>query len=997
MKIKKEDWDQISSLLDVALELDPIARPAWLEALPPEQAQLRPALERLLSREAEARYSGATLSRFVDRTRPGGAQSGQVIAGYRLLRLLGQGGMGVVWLAERVEATFKRVVALKLLHLTLTGDSFDDRFHRERDILASLNYPDIARLYDAGMSETGQPFLALEYVEGLSINAYCDEQRLPVKARIALFQRVLAAVQHAHGQLIVHRDIKPTNIYVTPEGDVRLLDFGIAKFVQDASLESTELTRAGGRPLTLEYASPEQVAGNPVGITSDVYSLGVVLYELLAGRRPYRMRRDSQGALEDAVLSGDFRTASESGGAPEIAARRSVSPRRLQRELRGDVDAILAKALRTEPGQRYATCEAFGRDLSRFLRGEAVLARRGSRSYRLTKFVRRNWLATGATAAIIAALGIGGAAALWQAGIARENAVQARAEAMRAERERAIAIAIKEFLVGVFRANDPESSGYAGQGARPARDLLADGVVRLRSSFDDQPETKTELYDAVIDILVNLQEDDQALALARENVAFAESRLTRQHEGYAAAVLREAMVRRDMEQIDDARRLAAVVAGILDAKGDSRSLLRGRLLVFIGTQLGRTGADGLLDLEGAKRGIALLALNGANPSVRAQALLRVAFAYTELKEEQAALDTLDAALDWMRDFEGADLMRSRALGSRATLLLRRGNLAEAEASTRAAVDALRGLPPGHPEVLRQMQVLGTFLHMYGRRIEGREWLARSLAGMERAFRPGSLAVDNARLASFHAAVIDGATEDVGRALPTLVPLVVDKSRPPSVRIAVGLMMIRWHVQAKDARSAERVIAVLDPLAAAAGPLESARLNVARAHVALLVGALPAARERARGADELAGAAAAGGSILPAEAALMRYRIRRQSLLVASQIAQQERRFAEAIEFAHQAARRDGAMALEPYAEEDTAAAALRLGAAHFAAGDPDAALAPLTAALAVYVREHHPSSPLLAEAKAAVAQCQTALAAKRQRGAASGRSSSGKERANQRA
>ncbi len=981
MKFSQEDWARISSLLDTALELDQDAQRAWLDSLPQEQARWRPALERLLSREAADRFASATLPRFVDPGAVDDAAVGQVVAGYRLLRLLGRGGMGGVWLAERVDAVFQRKVALKLPHLTLAGASFVERFHRERDILASLDFPDIARLYDAGVTAIGQPFLALEYVAGLPIDAYCDEQRLTIAARIALFQRVLDAVQHAHGQLVVHRDIKPSNIFITREGNVRLLDFGIAKIVPDAASAPadapTELTRTGGRLLTLAYASPEHVAGKPVGIASDIYSLGVVLYQLLAGSRPYRVRRDSAGALEDAVLSGDLLTLSETVRVPEVAERRRVSMQRLRRELRGDLDAILGQALRTDPEQRYPTCEAFGRDLARFLRGEAVLARRGSRSYRLAKFMRRNWLATGATMAIITAFAIGGAAALWQAGIARENAARAHAEAARAERERAVAVAVKEFLVGVFRVNDPEASAYAAQGARPARDLLADGVTRLRHAFAEQPETKAELYDAVIEILVNLDDLDAALALARESVAHAASRLTPQHELYAAALLREAMVRRELDQIDDARRLAGVVAGILDAKGDRSSALRGRLLIFVGTQLGRTGAEGLQDLEAARRGIALLALNGADPAVRAQALLDVAFAYAELNDEHAALASLDAARDWMHGFEGADLMRSRALASRVPLLLRAGKAAEAEASSRQALDALSGMPPGHPEVLRRMQELGSFLHALGRRAEGREWLARSLAGMEHAFQPGSPKLDSALLTSLHAAVMDGATESVRRILPRLAPLVADAKLPPSSRLEIGLAMLRWHIGAKDARSAERVLATLGPLAADVGSLPEARLCLAHTHVALLRGALEDARRWSARADELAGAAVAGGSMMPASFASLEARIHHEHLLVESTIAQQEGRFAEAIELAQRAARRVDAIALEPYAEEDTATDALRLGQAHLAAGDAEAALEPLTAALAIYAREHHPSSPMLADARAALARSQAAVAAKR--------------------
>jgi serine/threonine-protein kinase len=954
MKIVKEDWARISELLDVALELEPPARAAWLDSLPAGDASLRPALEALLSREADERFAGATLSPFADRSRVDG-RVGEVVAGYRLLRLLGQGGTGAVWLAERESASFRRSVALKLLHPTLVGTAFVARFKRERDILARLEHPGIAKLYDAGESESGQLYLALEYVEGAPINAHCDAARLSVRARIELFQRVLAAVQHAHGQLVVHRDIKPSNVIVTPRGEPRLLDFGIARLLQDSSAEQAELTRVGQRLLTPEYASPEQIAGTPAGIASDVYSLGVVLYELLAGRRPHGGQRQSQRALEDAVLAGDFPNASEAVLGSECAELRGVTPRGLKRQLEGDLDAILAKALRTDPSQRYPTCESFGNDLAHHLRGEAVLARRGSRYYALSKFARRHWLPLGAVAAIVGATGVGGGVALWQASVARASAAEARAEAARAERERAVAVATREFLVGVFRANDPDAEGHVAARQRTAREVLLDGVSRLRSAFDEQPETKFELYDTIVDILVNVDDLDTAHALARENVEFVVSRMGQGHARHAAALVREAAVLAALGRVEEGRQVADHAARVLDARGDRDSVLRARLLVLNGTRLARPGTEGAQDLERAKHGVALLAAHGATAAVRAQALVEIAYAYHEHGRLPEALSTLEAALEWAQGFAGAELVRSRAFSVRATLQHALGRQEDAESSARAAVDALQGLPPEHPEVLRRMIGLGNFLHAYRNRHEGRTWLALALDRAEAAHARGSMAATNARMSFLAAAVRDGAKPQVERALDPVRAIVANPQEPVQTRIDAGQLLARWYLQVRDERRAAAAIAVIVPLAMQSSAGLASRVSLMCARLALLQGQQAEAQRWVTHAVEALPAVGRSESTQgtpPSDWA------RHESLLVRSEIAERERRFAHAIELAEAAARVDTSR--EPYAEEDVAAAALRLGEARLSAGDVSRAEGAIAAAMAIYAREHDPASPMLA-------------------------------------
>src|SRR6185295_9751376 len=300
-RIDVDGWGTLSRLLDQALELPAPQVDSWLDSLAPEFDALKPQLKRMLSRHASVE-TGEFLNKLPkvdlqpeDATPPRTEQPGDVIGPYRLERELGSGGMGVVWLAIRTDGLIKRPVALKLPHGAWKRAGLAERMAREREILASLAHPNIAHLYDAGVTAAGQPYLAIEYVEGTRVDVYCRERALGVRARLELFVQVAGAVAYAHGKLVVHRDLKPANILVSGDGQVRLLDFGLAKLLEDGVTRETRVTEMAGRALTPDYASPEQILGEPLTTASDVYSLGVVLYELLCEQRPYRLTRDSRG------------------------------------------------------------------------------------------------------------------------------------------------------------------------------------------------------------------------------------------------------------------------------------------------------------------------------------------------------------------------------------------------------------------------------------------------------------------------------------------------------------------------------------------------------------------------------------------------------------------------------------------------------------------------------------------------------------------------------
>jgi serine/threonine protein kinase len=398
---------RMSRLLDEALPLDASGRREWLDELPPEQADLAQALREALLPEANSWPSftfaadstlGSDEGSFASEI---GLESGSRIGPYELIRALGAGGMAEVWLARRADGAFRREVALKLPMFTRFRKDLAHRFAQERDILAGLEHPNIARLYDAGSDASGLPYLSMEYVPGCPITEWCDAHSMGIRARLELFRQVLDAVHYAHDRQVIHRDLKPSNILVTETGQVRLLDFGIAKLLE-ASAGDAKLTQLYGRALTPDYASPEMLRGDAIDGRSDIYSLGVLLYELMTGTRPYHLNAASVESLPQAISNVEIEPPS-AHLADSAGPTHATTAERLARQLRGDLSAILLKALAMDSAQRYASAAALREDIERYLAGRPVAARPSRFLYRFKKFTRRHrsQLALGAAAAAV--------------------------------------------------------------------------------------------------------------------------------------------------------------------------------------------------------------------------------------------------------------------------------------------------------------------------------------------------------------------------------------------------------------------------------------------------------------------------------------------------------------------------------------------------------------------------------------------------------------------
>lgn len=502
VSVTPERWKQIEALFEQALELPPDRRPTFLQKHCDEDGELLREVRSMLDSHARAGsfidepslFVGSKEIAEVDALVP----SGRLIGAYRVVRELGRGGMGAVYLAERADEQYQKWVAIKLIKRGMDTDAVLRHFRNERQILASFDHPNIARLLDGGATEDGLPYLIMEFVEGVPIDAYCETHRLALNERLQLFREVCAAVTYAHRHAVIHRDIKPSNILVTSNGAPKLLDFGIAKILQPGDSVDASVTMTGLRLLTPEYASPEQVQGKPVTTATDVYSLGVVLYHLLTGQKPYRLKIGTPEELSRAVTEQEPARPSTAG----VKAGNSKSQIPNAKLLKGDLDNIVLTSLRKEPERRYQSVEQLSEDIRRHIEARPISASKDTIDYRLAKFVQRNRVATVAAMLVFLSLIGGIIATTWETRRARAEELVAKQEKKRAERRFNDVRRLAHSVLFDYHDAIKDLPGATRVRERLVKDALV-YLDSLASEAEDDPALQRELagaYDRVGDV-----------------------------------------------------------------------------------------------------------------------------------------------------------------------------------------------------------------------------------------------------------------------------------------------------------------------------------------------------------------------------------------------------------------------------------------------------------------------------------------------------------------
>ena len=624
--INPERWRVLSPFVDQALDIAAEDRAAWLSELSARDATLAADLRSILAQHDQVRHSQFLECAVLQpQTAPSASLTGQVIGAYRLISHLGQGGTGSVWLAERCDGRFEGRAAVKLLNISLVGRAGEQRFRREGNILARLRHPRIAHLIDAGVSPAGQPYLVLEHVDGKRIDEYCDDRTLSIEARLQLFLDVLDAVAHAHANLIVHRDLKPANVLVSTEGEVKLLDFGIAKLIErDAWSSATTggaLTREGGAVLTPEFAAPEQLSGGAITIATDVYALGVLLYVLLTGRHPVRHSHTSPAALIKSILEEDAPRPSD------------VAPGKWNRALRGDLDTIVAKAMKKVPAERYSSVTALADDLRRMLRHEPISARPDAVGYRAVRFVRRH-------SAAVATVSAG---AVLLSGLIVVHTTRLAAERDRAQRETAKAVKVSEMLMGLLTSADPYAQRESS-GEPTVRALLDAGARQVQADLASDPDVQAQLLAAMGRTYRRLGLYDKAQQLLEQSLASGQRAFGPEHVRVAETLQSLGVVLADKgDYAGAARRLEEALAL-------QRKLLGGQHADIAVTlsELGRVYQD-----EGFNQ--------RAEPLHREALEMRRKLLGEEHRETAVSLNDLGSVLRLNGDLSGAEALIRRSL------------------------------------------------------------------------------------------------------------------------------------------------------------------------------------------------------------------------------------------------------------------------------------------------------------------------------------------------
>jgi len=681
-------------ILDEALDVDAAERSAFVARACGEDRGLKALVERLLDNALSDEDPLPALPVADEEERDQPLAPGARIERYRVIEEVGRGGMAVVYLAERADGQFEQRVAIKLIKRGIDTDEVMRRFHQERQIMALAAHPNIARMLDGGTSEDGRPYFVMEYVDGKPIDDYCESNRLDVTERLRLFVRAATAIAYAHRNLVVHRDIKPSNILVTSDGTVKLLDFGVAAYL-DPEQGDSEPTRTGRRFLTPAYASPEQISGAPVTTASDVYQLGLLLFLMLTGTQPYRTDDPDPESLRRRICE-------QTPTRPSQSATVSAG---MRRRLAGDLDTIVMAALRKEPERRYPSVAQLIDDVERYLAGRPVTARPDTLVYRTSKFVRRHKLAVGLAVSALLLLVAFAATMTIQAGLIARERDRANQQARTAERT-------AEFLVELFEVSDP---GQARGSTITARELLDRGAGRVERELADEPLVRAQMMDTIGRVYQNLGLYDQARPLLEAALATRRDLLGEEHADVAQSIGNVAWL---LEKVGDYEEAEPLFRRVLELRRE-------------------TLGDDDPGVATALNNLGLLLYEKGEPD-EAERLLRRALelrraAYPEGHAEVAdTLGNLGLVLDQRGDREGAARLhreslelRRRTLGedhphvaislnNLANSLSGTGELEESERLHRQALELRRRiLGETHPQVAESLNNLASVLYMRG--------------------------------------------------------------------------------------------------------------------------------------------------------------------------------------------------------------------------------------------------------------------------------------------
>jgi tetratricopeptide (TPR) repeat protein/predicted Ser/Thr protein kinase len=786
--METEDWRRAFSIAEAILD-QPERQLDLLDESCRDDPKLRAAVARLLEHSLRtAGFLDQSLCRLEGEATafepPPSDDTGRQVGPYRILRELGRGGMGAVYLAERADGEYRRQAALKILKRGLDADDVIRRFRTERQILATLAHPNIAELYDGGTTDDDQPYFVMEYVDGVPIDEYCDRHNLSTPRRLELFLQVCAAVQHAHESFVVHRDIKPSNILVTTAGRPKLLDFGIAKLLHADTSSSVARTESGVRPMTPDYASPEQVLGQPIAAASDVYSLGVLLYKLLSGHRPYQLKTHTEAELRRVICEED-----------PLKPSLRAGPRRLSR----DLDDVTLKAMHKQRERRYSSVDELAHDVRRHLDGRPVRARDGTLSYRLSKFVRRRaGSLAAATAVITALLGVG----------AREH--QLRHEASR-ERDKAQEVAL--FLKGLLEQSDPNTA----PGGLTVRQVLDEGARRI-DVLGHRPELQAVYLETIGGSYRSLGLYDQALPMLERALATRRALYGEAHVEVAESLddVGEAhYYRGDLESAETHYRQAlAMRRRLLGNDHPDVAESASNLGVLLTDKEDYAAAEPLL-----REALGLYRRHGGDRSAQTASSLNnlAVLLHDRGALEEAERMYREAAEVWRAIHGRSHPQVATALNNVAVVLLDREAYAEAERYYREALDMRRQLyQPDHPELLQSINALGVVLYWRGDHASAAPLFATAVESRRRVLGPDNMAtaMSELNLARVH---LEGGAVARAEALARTALATLQKKLPETGSWQVGLAEV-----------------VLGASLGAQGHREAAEALLVRGHAALKV-------------------------------------------------------------------------------------------------------------------------------------------------------------------